>query len=604
MSRKKPQKRREGGRQAAASGSEPARAAKGGASRRAQWGMIALVVFLLLIFTVTGPMITVLQSVLTSVVAGLGPPPMATVELPSGREEISGEEYTRASRRLQWAQYLQGRRNADFSEDDVLAWIVLEHLADEFEVLIPDQVLRQALLQFFGPDILDSQVYTQVYRNLGARSAPEFEATFRSFLRVGQTRALLQNGLVATTAEGLEAWRKEYEEFRLDFVAWTADEFADEAAVLVPTDEELQAYYDQLPQNERFQLEREQTLAFDAFLVTPEALQTEAVQAWLPAEEPSEEALQGFYDFHRFTRYRKENTVPGEDPFLTREEVGEQLRTDYLLQRAALLVKDRFLESDQSPEDFAAAMGVEYLRFEEPVPRTELPDLERVGSPDLQRLLNGEAGQWWDQTVFCLAGCAVVRPLEIPQRELPPLDEIRDSVADFWRRSRQGELAREAAEAFVAGLPRPEEYIEGDPLLLDGNTFATAAGASGRVVQVMDWAARTPRPTTDPLWDRDDKIRPWLQRSIGQRLGQAESDLLVNQVVEPLENAPEKAWVVARLAGRRLPDTEHLWPQEIQLARQLGWRNLDLEAAVSYAGLARAYDIRKTVALTGGGEGN
>lgn len=604
MSRKKPQKRREGGRQAAASRPEssPAPQATAGQSRRAQWGMIALVVFLLVIFTVTGPMVTVIRTALSKVLPGLGPPPVASVRLPSGEEVIEQPEYQAASRQLYWARLLQGQRSSDISEEDVLAWVVLSRLADEFEVVIPDQLLRQALLQFFGPDIVDPQVYQRLYRRMGARSAPEFEATFRNFLRVGQTRSLLQNGLVATTAEGLEAWRKEYEEFRLEFVAWTADEFADEAAVLVPSDEDLQEYYDNLPQNERFELEREQALAFDGFLVTPEALQTEVVQAWLPEEEPSEDALKGFYDFHRYTRYRRENPLPGEEPVLSMEEVGDQLRTDYLLQKAALLLKDRFLESDQEPADFAAAMGVEYIRYQDPVPRSQLPDLERVGSPDLQRLLNGEAGAWWDQAIFCQAGCAVVRPLEIRPRELPPLDEIRDAVADLWRRSQQGDLARQAAEAFVAGLPRPEGAVEGDPIVVDGQTFATAAGAAGRVVQVMDWAARTPRPTTDPIWDRDDKLRPWLQHTIGSRLGRPETDLLVNQVVEPLENPGEKAWVVARLAGRRLPDTEHLWPQEVQVARQLGWRQLDVESAVSYAGLARAYDIRKTEPRTGGDE--
>ncbi|RMH04832.1 MAG: hypothetical protein D6702_02195 [Planctomycetota bacterium] len=555
--------------------------------------LMGLAIFCLLIFTVTGPMAAVFRQLLAPAEGDI-----ATLVLPSGEDAITVSDYRDADLLIEAQSRLLTGRRAKVEEEDVLAYATLRKLADEMEIYVTDADLRgfiENLTQAYQVD------YRTLWRRQGYPNAVSFEENLRNLLRVTTVEQVLAAGAgLVTDQDAIEQWQKDFEEIRYEFVTFPAEDFADEAAALQPTDEELAAFYpDGLSFNQKAELQKEEQLAFDALVVSADALDTPAVQAWAGAVEPSDEDLQGFYDMRKFELYLRPSDHPDfeTEPVEPLAEIRDRVLLHYRLNDAALKLLNE-LTPETDLEAFAAEKGVELVRQTEPVPASQLKDLPRVGSDSLRQLVFAKADEWWDRTIIRDDLAFVARPTVQVQRELPDLAEVRDSVVEYWRQSRQAELAAEAAQAFVDGLPRPEGGGDGS-LNLDARTFAEAAAAAGRVVQVQDWISRRIRPAADPKWDPDEKIRPWLRNQIGNDLeGRLEGD-----VIGPLENSLTQAHVVARLAGRRPPDPATIWPGEMEAARRAARSRAvqDFrEQQLSYEGLAQAYRIVKVLPEEGG----
>jgi hypothetical protein len=181
----------------------------------------------------------------------------------------------------------------------------------------------------------------------------------------------------------------------------------------------------------------------------------------------------------------------------------------------------------------------------------------------------------------------LVRPTESSARAMPPLEEIEESVKDYWREGQRGTLAREAAEAFVASLPQPE--VEGDPVLMAQDAFGQEVTKVSGKVQALDWIARQPRPVVDPIWG-DDSIRPWLRSTVGAVL----EDYSDGEVLGPFEQGIGGLFVVARLVGTRDADATKIWPSEIEAAKNRAKQEAMTRFRtdqLSYEGLSRSYSI-------------
>ena len=113
-------------------------------SRGKRLALIAVAVFCLLIFTVTGPM----ADVLTRAFAGK-PPVYGTLELPSGPAEITAEEYQRAARQKERGErMMQQVFYTDNSRESILAYATLMKLADELKIEVGPEQLRSLLGAF------------------------------------------------------------------------------------------------------------------------------------------------------------------------------------------------------------------------------------------------------------------------------------------------------------------------------------------------------------------------------------------------------------------------------------------------------------------------
>lgn len=553
-------------------------------------GILAVTIFCLLIFSVTGPMAEVFDRWFRG-----GPALRGTVELPSGSVEIDQEDFTRAAVMMDWEERLLGRPT--FPDDDtesVLAYATLMMLADEMEVSITDGQIQAQLAPFAQAG---AEAYRNFYRSYRFPSAKAFEDQMRALMRVQAVIALLSTGAVASEAEALDQWREDNEEMDVAYTVFFPANFAAEAALLEPTEEEVQELYDGgLTPIQRADLEVEQAIAFEVVMLVPTDLENEAVQAWFQAEEPTEESLDGFYNSNKFSLYRRpepedeKEQDPGLGLFLEKEELGDRLRRDYLLNKAINeLAFD--LPTAEDPAAFAAERGATFVAYEEMVPLSELVDLEDIGDISLRRLFQGEDGIWMPNPVQLEDRALLIRPTTRRDRALPPMEEIRDDLVELWREARQSELAMEAAQSFVYALPRPEGALEGDPAILSAEEFAGAASAAGQAVEEMGWVTRRARPTIDPAWPVDATVL----RGLRSRVGMSLQDLLDGEVIGP-EDFGEDGIAVAHLRGRRLPTLESMWPGERERAVTMGqfaYRQRFMMDLVSFEGLARSYGLRK-----------
>ena len=560
---------------------------EGGGNPKNRLVLLGLAIFCLVIFSITGPM----TAVLTKMMQG-DPPLMARLELPSGAAEISLEEYRSARNYLSWSNRLMGVQTSPNTEE-VLAYATKRMLAAEYSVAVSDAELAQFLQMQMR--IFQAAKYQDIWRRMGFPSALQYEALVRELLKVSTLERLLASTAMPSESELLAQWAKDYGEMKLEYVVFTSEDFIDAAAALEPSEEELAEFYDTgLSYNQRAGLMNEEAVAFEALIISEAALGTEAVKAWNPQEEPSDEALQGFYDFRRFILYQRSADDPQIEIELTlsREELGDRLKRDFLLNRAALAL----LNEATSTEDlaaFATSKGVEMVVEAEPIPASQLPDLPRIGSSVLRQMAFSELNTFLNEPIILDGMALLARPSIQLSRAMPELTEVRESVVDYWRESRQQVLAKEAADAFVAAIPREEGALEGDPVSMQSADFSAAVAASGGELVTMDWVSRRVRPVSDPKWTSQDTLRPWLRNQVGSLL----DDYVVNEVIGTLENPRDGASVVVLLAGRKDADTTRIWPGEIENARRTARstaQRMFFDEQLSYEGLARAFKIEKT----------
>jgi len=559
-----------------------------------RWTIIGVAVFCLLIFSVTGAMTTVLGGLFTD-----GPPLQATVEMPSGSKDIDLEFYRSAGQLKDFAGSLPIGNFDPYATDDredVLSYATLMLLADELGVKVTPAMMA-AILQPLAPSAAQ---YEQYYKSRRFTTALQFESQVARAVRVMMVVELMRCSEVPTEDSILDIWSTDNEEMELEYVVWHPSQFDEIAAALEPTEEELATYFDEeMSAFEKVKLEIPQAVTFEAVLLSSEALETDAVKAWFTPAEPTEEELNGFYQVNKQRMYVRPEPEDGQKPdpeldrLLSREEVGDTtLRTDYLLNQAiGQLGLD--LTAAEDVAAFATEKGAEHLVFSEMVEPSGLIDVDRVGDLQLNVLFQSETGTWSSRPLVKQGLSYFVRANEKRERRLPELSEIRDDVVALWRDTRQQSLALEAAEAFMAGLPRGEDYVEGDPVSVSDEVFANAVAAEGRALEQMGWLARRARRTVDPVWPGDARLLRGLRGRVGLRL----DDLVVGEAIGP-EDFDKDGVAIVHLKGRRDVDPSTMWPSELANARARATqaaRTSFIADQISFEGLANNYGLTKVI---------
>jgi hypothetical protein len=562
-------------------------------SRGRRWTLIVIAIFCLLIFSVTGPM----ADAFFRWFAPGGVNVTATLNLPSGPAEITVEDYQSALSMLDFEARMNGTR-PDQEFEQVLVTATLMRLADEFQVQTSEQELRELLLPLAQRSATG---YSDFYRRLGFLRASDFESMLARWMRLQRVRELLGASVVVSDEEVLQAWQNLYQEMNYGYALWHPAEFADAAAELTPTEEVLQTFFDAgLTPVQKSGLEREQAVAFELLAVDAAALAQPQVQALLGSDaQPSQPALEGFYNRYSLSLYRRpalaagETRPEGQGEVFPIAELGDRLLRDYQL-HAALIQAGLSLPGVTDAAAFAAQNGLRLEAFAETVGLSELEKLPVYGSFQLRNLFSGEAGVWLQSPVLLPDGVAyLARPTKIQQREMPPLAEVRDPVIGHWREQEQTRLAREAAEAFVASLPHQEGWVEGDPVTLASAGFSQALGAERRAEIRVDWIARTVRPATDPIWGSEETAQRRARSLLGTRL----KDLVDGQVIGT-EDFGADGIAVLHLDGRRAADAAKIWPNELDRARADAQRQaqMNFEAEqISFAGFAKSYGLTRVL---------
>ena len=558
-----------------------------------RWSIIGVAIFCLLIFSVTGPM--------TEVIGGWfggGPPLMATVDLPGGSQEIDQVEYQVASSLKNWAnKFGLDPYGGETTQETILCYATLQLLADDLGLVVTGDRLRQYLapLAQNGPE-----AYKALYRSYGFGTAGQFEAQFARAMRPLMVIEMLSAGALPTEEAVRQAWADQFEEMDVQYTVWHPSQFEETLAAMTPSEEELSAFFEEdLSAYDRVTLETPQAVTWEGLILEPAALESEAVKAWFTAVAPEEADLDAFYQMNRSGIYRRPAPEEGQevDPdaglFLSREEIGEDaLLTDYFLfQAMAQLGLDLPREEGADIVAFAAERGVEHLVSSEWIEPQEARDLERVGSVGMNQLFQSQTGVWTSQPIRRQGIAYFVRSTAKRERAMPPLSEIQEEVTALWREARQESMSMEAAEAFLAGLPRGEDYVEGDPLMVDAEEFLQAVAGAERSLEQMGWISRNIRRAVDPIWPTEARVLHGLRSKIGQGL----DDMMDGQVIGP-EDFGEDGVAVAHLKGRRAADAEQIWPAEMANARARALRDSQtafVTDQLSFEGLADAYGLTK-----------
>jgi hypothetical protein len=561
-------------------------------TRRKRLFLIGVAVFCLLIFSVTGPMLAVFDNLF-----GSGPATVATAQTDQGEITITQTDLQRSMQLINWEKHLRlGSRSDD--DDGLLIYSLLVKLADQLELVVPDSEVARTLQQMLGSN--SESDYRIMVSRFGFNTVLAFESTVRDVMRVPMLENLLASSQIPTKDDVLELFQERYQELQLNYIVWDADDFAAATQALEPSAEDLTKFYDEeMNFTQRRDLENEEAVAFDAIVLSAEALETEAVKAWASPDEPTEAELNAFYEFNK--RFLYERPAPLEsvepavqtEPYLSREEIGDRLGVDYKMQRAVLaLVAGASAAEDLAA--FCAEKGVELVSHSEPVVRSQIEDLPRIGTAQLGTLFRSEINIWYGRAILVDGLAFLVQPTEIRQRELPPLEEVRDSVVDYWREGQKPKLASEAAEAFLAKFPQPE--VEGDAILIDAEGFQAICNAESLPTTVLGWLSKTRRPTTDPVWDADDKIGDWLRGQVGRNL----DDYSAGELIGPLEYnlATSHYVVVARLMGTRDADASQIWPGELtnlQNSATFAAFSKFQEDQLSFQAMAENYRLQRVV---------
>ncbi|MGB0951996.1 MAG: hypothetical protein ACPG31_02110 [Planctomycetota bacterium] len=552
--------------------------------------IISITVFCMVIFSVTGPMGDVISGWF-----GGGPPVQGTIQLPSGKAEISLEDYRYASNLRDWSSRFMGQNYFAAEGDDGdadLAYAGLIKLADDMGMVVTDNQVRAML-----GNVSSASEYEATYKRMGFRTAVQFEAQVRASLKVSAVVNLLSAGVSVSESEILKSWSEQYEEMDVQYTVFHPSAFADAASALEPTEEELQEFFDNgLTGVQRAELQIEQAVAFDAVALTADALSTDAVTAWFQPEEPSAESLDGFYNSNKFSLYRRPEPEEGTEvdpdlePYLSVEELGDRLRQDFLLKKA---IGTLALELPQAEDAaaFAAEKGAEYIKEEELIGYSELNDVERIGHNNLRKLFNAEMNLWMQAPIQGEDIAFLARPTERRDLAMPELADVRDQVVVHWQEDQRVDLAKDAADAFVEAMPRGEDHVEGDPVLMSSEAFQAAVAAADQSVEQMGWISRNMRRTVDPVWPVDARLLRRLRSVMGSQL-----DTLVDTQVFGPEDYGIDGIVIAHLKGRRDADVEQMWPSEREMAESIANNtasNRFFTDVLTFEGISKMYDLTK-----------
>ncbi len=501
--------------------------------------ILGLMIFTLIIFTVG-------DSLQSSVATGPGGSETGmTWQHPErGEQSLDGRAFLAVKRELDDFYRVQGSRRVRLEDGDVAVFVVTNQLAKDAGIEITDQEVARAILQGAGrlagaePSLWsmfplgDAQTY-EALRTRAEVSALRFEQTLRDVLRVDRYMTLIAAAASYPDPEDvLAAWKEEHQEHAYDYVELRVEEFRDEAADRVPSSEELEAWYDALPnKNQLFSEEmRQERLAAELIGLLVEGPEDAAgllERFPPPADLEPEELAQRYYDQVRTTRFRRPEpldelpeTEDGTEPdpsdriYATLDEVRDVALREAPIHTALVAWLADISSRAQMGEELdllgeAAELGLFYTSDGLAREHQAWVELEGLGSNQLANAVRAAGFQPASLSATVSAGPTglfVARVTDKVPAGPPPMADIEERVVEEWIERHAAELALERLEALYAalaaeaGVTLPEDWADGDEdegppsaeepdavVVVDEETFARVAEEAGYTVGRRDW---------------------------------------------------------------------------------------------------------------------
>ncbi len=481
---------------------------------------------------------------------------------------------------------LSGGRSSKEKEDSAIArHIIVDELAKEAGVEVPDSEVRDILKGFGTPE-----VYRQTLEHYRTTTS-EFEETLRSLLRIARYEQLVgAAAAIPDPATILEQWKKSHKEYQLDTVEVATDAYAEEAKAACPSGDELKAWFDALPDPEknayRTQIEAKSSAEFAWFVLDPPTSPDRLLAKYpRPSTENAEEVAKTWYDTNKDLLFRKPDLPPGKAPtpedYVPFDTVKEKAQQQALAYQSILDWVNDIKGREEKGEAVtlpteAMAIGLAYRREDILHTRAEwktiTPPWSGASVPAAFFSPTSQPGKLLQDAIVDAKGIFVGRLLQKEESRMPAFEEFQEKVKDGWIKKKKSELALAKLEALrakfpaapdatnpAAGTVNPAPDPANAPVVeTDGEKFKAAAKELGLEVKTGEWfdagaGMRGGMPTPIVLYERQ-AAQTW-----GETAG---------AIAKPSLSADKSNGWIARVAGSREPDPSKLTPQDYETARQ------------------------------------
>ncbi len=483
-----------------------------GVSRRKFLLILALTIFVLLVFTVGDA----LQSSMTGG-GGADEVFMTWTDPESGTQhEVMGSEFLATKRKLDrlwraggvWSPLNRADgRKAKITDEDVALYSVLEEMAVQNGVEVPVEEFVRTLVD---NGWTGESLQATAKRNRMATS--QFEAEMREGLRAGKLRFMLMNAasMVADPEAVVSTWAEENPQYTFAYLSLDAADVEKQAMSSLPDDEELKVWYDALPQwDKQKYFTDERVRASVAWLPLDGDFDPAALLEMYPLPEDWDADAQARSYYNRFTAVRFKNPdaevaegveLPADTPlYLEFEAVTERAAEEARIHHAlgAFLEDMRTRDSDEwgdaTQADLAAesaALGLSVWEGDEAIPKSEFEAIEPWGGPQIANMLGfGVAESFLQRVVAEENGLVIGRVNEKTEREEPEFATIRDTIAERWVDDNAIDVAVERLEALRDSFGERPEDDGSEPEASTGDSEPEAPWAPVATAEALAAAA-------------------------------------------------------------------------------------------------------------------
>lgn len=561
-----------------------------GRSRLVFFLTLALMVFVLLIFTVGSELVQTLGG------RGQGPSTYLTWRTPQGGlKELSDTDYVLEKRALSdLLSMLTGQRQTP-SDDQTAYWIVLDDVARDAGVTITDQELGEWIVTRFGGA-------NQYHQFMQGQNKQQFEAVLRRQMRFERYRSMITAAARQFDPIAVEKrWKGQHQEYRFEYVQLPVADLEESARAELPGDEDLRIWFEGFDamQKQAYQLPAA-VKAEVAVLQLDEGFDASKLLEKYPGPEVEDlvEEARDYYQGFSYVRFKRENPdlsggVSVDKLYLPFEEVEERALAEAPVYRAMTAWNNDLLERVEAGEEIdlaaeAAELGLVHEVYDEPLTTEEWAALDR---PWADRTAGGALtfASPGIHTAPIVGGKAmlVARVTGKLAERQPAFAEVRERVVDDWVADRAQELAIERLDALRDGFGmRPPE---GDPAPFrpeaTSEAFNEVCSAAGYEVKVREWRERTLVPPPKVM----DPIDAFLGANAGL------FSMRVGTVPAPgLDRAQENAFL-ARVDGVRDPESASITPKDVtaltQAVEREASQGFESRTFTSQAFMRKQYDM-------------
>ena len=488
-------------------------------------------------------------------------------------------------------------------EHELARLLVIESMADEAGVEVTMAELGQHLRATNEMRGMTPEVYKEYLQQLGGPAA--VEVPIRRALRAARFLQFVgQAGALPDPAKVQELWEADHEELAFDYISLPVEDMKEEARKALPDDEALSAWLEEQPESDRDPLMTpERRSAEIVYFTSTDETPAAALLTEYPAEaeRTPEEAAEEYYNRVYFTRFqRSEEDLPegeeltAENKYLSPEEVQERTLAEapvyFAMQRWLSDLQGRQAageEIDLAADAERLGLGFTALEADTREALAGAPLLTEDENTDqvLNYVFQAAAGGFGWSLANTKNRLVITRTVEVEERALPPLDEIRDQVVDLWLAPEAEKLATERLQALWEGF---EEYTkeededafaqpEGPFRRADADAFRKAAEDAGLKFGTRDYVDKGGRIDLDPNWEEaPNKFIATHREFFGMD---------TDEVAPPKTARDKTAVYLVRMAGKRPVPISHMKPGDLE-----GFEERARSAAQAEVGDALDYD--------------